>query len=219
MTNPELEHAILEAPDDDAPRLVYGDWLQEQGDPRGELVAVQRAQLAIGAHPDPEHVARLVDRERELIAKHAREWLGPLSPDSVTWRLGFVDTLDVAAHSFAAVMQLESTRFVRSIAVELDIPLREIPTLPTVRALALWMRAVSAVDVAPWLDPVRFPKVRTLRFGSVRDRAFADALVEQLVISDLFNELLDVEVVDFDDASYDRFEYYLLKRHVNLLRS
>ena len=26
---------ILEHPDDDAPRLVYADWLEEQEDPRG----------------------------------------------------------------------------------------------------------------------------------------------------------------------------------------
>jgi uncharacterized protein (TIGR02996 family) len=29
---------ILAAPDDDAPRLVYADWLVERGDARGELI-------------------------------------------------------------------------------------------------------------------------------------------------------------------------------------
>jgi uncharacterized protein (TIGR02996 family) len=29
---------ILARPDDDAPRLIYADWLLDQGDPRGELV-------------------------------------------------------------------------------------------------------------------------------------------------------------------------------------
>ena len=36
--NPELLAQILAAPDDDAPRLVYADWLLERGDARGELI-------------------------------------------------------------------------------------------------------------------------------------------------------------------------------------
>src|SRR5688500_1971060 len=38
---------IAEAYDDDVPRLVYADWLQQQGDPLGELIMLQceRARL------------------------------------------------------------------------------------------------------------------------------------------------------------------------------
>ncbi len=43
--NPVLEGAILENVDDPAGYLVYGDWLQARGDPRGELIAVQGALL------------------------------------------------------------------------------------------------------------------------------------------------------------------------------
>jgi uncharacterized protein (TIGR02996 family) len=32
---------ILEKPDDDGPRLVYADWLEERGDPHAELIRVQ----------------------------------------------------------------------------------------------------------------------------------------------------------------------------------
>ena len=35
--------AIIENPDDDAPRLLYADWLEERGDPRGEFIRVQCA--------------------------------------------------------------------------------------------------------------------------------------------------------------------------------
>ena len=35
--------AIRVNPTDDAPRLVYADWLDDQGDPRGELIRVQMA--------------------------------------------------------------------------------------------------------------------------------------------------------------------------------
>lgn len=35
--------AIDAAPDDDGPRSIYADWLQERGDPRGEFIALQRS--------------------------------------------------------------------------------------------------------------------------------------------------------------------------------
>lgn len=79
----ELLAAIYEHPDDDGPRLVYADWLQERGDPRGEFIALQvRGELdAAGAK-----------RERELLKQHGKAWLGPLAKvlnSEVTWRRGF----------------------------------------------------------------------------------------------------------------------------------
>ena len=41
--NAQLETAIIARPGDPARYAVYGDWLQAQGDPRGELVSVQAA--------------------------------------------------------------------------------------------------------------------------------------------------------------------------------
>ena len=64
MTHDEaFLQAILEAPEDETPRLVYADWLEDQGDPRGEFIRLQ-AQLARLAPDDPdrpaleEHLAR-----------------------------------------------------------------------------------------------------------------------------------------------------------------
>jgi uncharacterized protein (TIGR02996 family) len=61
--------AILEAPDDEAPRLIYADWLEEQGDPRGELIRLE-TQLARMSADDPERPA-LEERERRLFAEEA----------------------------------------------------------------------------------------------------------------------------------------------------
>src|SRR5258708_4112106 len=38
--HPELEAALRVAPHDPAPHLVYADWLQQHGDPRGELITI-----------------------------------------------------------------------------------------------------------------------------------------------------------------------------------
>lgn len=89
-SNPELEHAILARPDDVDAYLVYGDWLQSQGDTRGELIAVQAALLKSPTSKE------LHKTEEALLKKHARAWLGALAAQKAlkpTWRLGFVDEL------------------------------------------------------------------------------------------------------------------------------
>jgi len=73
-----FEASILDKPDESAGYAAYADWLQEQGDPRGEFIAVQLA-LEDGSRPASERKA-LQERERELLAAHEREWLGPLAP-------------------------------------------------------------------------------------------------------------------------------------------
>ena len=62
---------IQQTPDDDAPRLVYADWLEERGDPRGEFIRLQcrRLQLAEGDPLRP----LLLRRE----PKYQQEWLVP----------------------------------------------------------------------------------------------------------------------------------------------
>jgi uncharacterized protein (TIGR02996 family) len=57
-------------PDDDAPRMVLADALLERGDPRGEFITLQ---LVRGRNGEP------TERERELLKKHGRSWLGPLA--------------------------------------------------------------------------------------------------------------------------------------------
>jgi uncharacterized protein (TIGR02996 family) len=74
--------AVLAAPADDAPRLVYADWLTERGDPRGELILLQCARAATGGAPTA--------REEELLARSARAWLGPLEPWVVRGGASFV---------------------------------------------------------------------------------------------------------------------------------
>lgn len=74
----QFERSILEAPDDAANYAVFGDWLQEQGDPRGEFIQVQ---LALeDADRDAAQRNQLQAREQELLAAHREEWLGPFAP-------------------------------------------------------------------------------------------------------------------------------------------
>src|SRR5438270_762906 len=90
--------AIREAPDDDVPRLVYADWLDDHGDAaRAEFVRVQ-CQLARLPSED-ERRAELEKRERESLAANRDAWLGPLAKvlrhDQCTFRRGFPEGLSI----------------------------------------------------------------------------------------------------------------------------
>jgi uncharacterized protein (TIGR02996 family) len=86
---------ILEHPDDDLPRLVYADWLEEHGDAaRAEFIRVQLVLAGMDdGDPDGDDLRR---RERALLDEHQEEWTDelPALPGTVTWgefRRGFVD--------------------------------------------------------------------------------------------------------------------------------
>jgi uncharacterized protein (TIGR02996 family) len=88
----ELLAGVMAAPEDLARRLVYADFLQEQGDPRGELIVLQ-CRLHMGA-PVPE-LGSLRAREQELLATHAQAWLAELGLEAGegTWLCGMVEIL------------------------------------------------------------------------------------------------------------------------------
>jgi uncharacterized protein (TIGR02996 family) len=96
-TDEAFLRSILDDPEDDTPRLVYADWLDEQGDAdRAEFIRVQ-VELARLAERDPRR-PELQRRERNLIRRHKRAWLGVL-PTGVTFlrfRRGFAEVKSFA---------------------------------------------------------------------------------------------------------------------------
>jgi uncharacterized protein (TIGR02996 family) len=93
--HPALEAEILAQPDEAGPYLVYADWLQQQEDPRGELIVAQHDRA--GA------------RETKLLSQHAAYFM-PVMLDralrvpkrsgqprsTATWRFGFLDEVRLA---------------------------------------------------------------------------------------------------------------------------
>jgi uncharacterized protein (TIGR02996 family) len=90
-----LEAVLRERPDDLAAHLVYGDWLQAQGDPRGELVALQ---VELARAEGPARLA-LERKDREFRQLHAEQLFGALHPfaDELVrrWSYGFIDAASV----------------------------------------------------------------------------------------------------------------------------
>lgn len=74
-TEAALLRAIRERPDEDTPRLMYADFLEEEGySPLAEFIRAQ-VQLARLSEHDPRR-APLEDREHELLGEHECAWLG-----------------------------------------------------------------------------------------------------------------------------------------------
>ena len=72
--------AICEQPADDAPRLIYADWLEEHGDPdRAEFI---RLQVALDHRPDEADALRAT----ALLTRHHQTWLAETrEPLGVEW--------------------------------------------------------------------------------------------------------------------------------------
>jgi uncharacterized protein (TIGR02996 family) len=99
-----LEEAFLQAvvddPEDDGIRLIFADWLEEQGNPRGAFI---RAQVEAAGLP-PGDPGRL-ERERgahDLLARHAREWIGPVAnlAEQVRFQRGFIEKATLRTSAF-----------------------------------------------------------------------------------------------------------------------
>jgi uncharacterized protein (TIGR02996 family) len=82
-----LLRAIIEDPDDDAPRLIYADWLDEHGNAdRAEFI---RLQCDIYSTPMPEkHWSALVDRARTLLGNNEKLWMQELPDRTPSWSTG-----------------------------------------------------------------------------------------------------------------------------------
>jgi uncharacterized protein (TIGR02996 family) len=90
MSEEQLLAAVLAAPQDDTPRLVYADWLTQRGDPRGEYI-----QLACRAFSLPKYTFEWDDVEMRafaLLRQHGESWRAPLADlmTSARFRRGFV---------------------------------------------------------------------------------------------------------------------------------
>jgi uncharacterized protein (TIGR02996 family) len=154
----ELLAAIYAQPDDDAPRLVYADALQERGDPRGELIALQ-IRLATETGEPAMRV-----RERELLREHGSAWLGALAPIVLApyaYERGFLAMCTLDGRKLELVERLArdpSWATVRRIAIKLTQPVNVAKTIAILRALPTTIRRIEVA--AHGLAPAGIARIR-----------------------------------------------------------
>jgi len=110
----ELEQQILDRPDDPAAYLVYGDYLQGLGDPRGRMIAAHAAGTAAE------------ELEAKIVAAEATLDLEP--PPRFGWYLGFWRAIHIGSFGWSAkppydqhatdLLATKSAQFVREIQAE-----------------------------------------------------------------------------------------------------
>lgn len=97
--------SIIEAPDDDTPRLICADWLDDQGQhDRATFIRVQ-CELAQARQGDSRQ-ALLAAREHDLLKRYGQLWseplLRPLAGMVTGWRFsrGFIEKVTLEARGF-----------------------------------------------------------------------------------------------------------------------
>jgi uncharacterized protein (TIGR02996 family) len=170
-----LREDIYAAPDDDAPRLVYADWLIDRGDPLGSFISLQCERASRG-DPNPS------DAEQRLLDANWQAWIGYPAivavPPGIEFERGLwsaCDLFDPGEHARCSPAELAMA-----------------PAWSTVRRLV----------VPAWLEPaasdlLRGPLGRSIRTLDVCTRDFVARLarwdgpplaIRRLVLRDLQGE-------------------------------
>lgn len=150
----ELLAAVYANPSDLGLRAVYGDWLTQHGDPRGELIALQLSP------PTPKSDARA----RVLAKKHWASWMGPVADWCCrhttrakmppTFKAGFAWSVHIDQPQYGAEAKLRAL-FAR-------------PEWRTVEVLEAWPYHVVPLHEA--LAHPNFAQVKVLKFFLPADR-------------------------------------------------
>jgi uncharacterized protein (TIGR02996 family) len=153
-----LRRAVLDRPDDDTPRLVYADFLEENGDPdRAAFVRLQVEAARAEPHGPVARAAR--DAADRLLARHHAAWTRHVPPGvlQAVFDRGFVGHVTLDAVRFAesaTVFAAEPVRAVRLLRIGTPadrpsfVPALTSPTLARVARLEI----PAAGPSDPWLD-------------------------------------------------------------------
>jgi uncharacterized protein (TIGR02996 family) len=153
------EQAFLQAiraePEADAPRLVYADWLEERGDPRGDFIRTQVLWHRTRQDGDWEAFRRHYRREHELSKQYKELWLAPLYQLKVSvasYDRGFVDSVSIDMESF--VKHGEQLLAAAPLLREVSFTLRPRSRLTPALATCPWFQHVTAVEFRKGRLPV-----------------------------------------------------------------
>lgn len=162
--------AIIENPEDDATRFAYADWLDEQGDPRGEFIRVE-CSLEELKEDTPQH-KKLTKHRGELLEEHGKEWKGLFGKLGIdcSFRRGFITSAEMSVKQFlqhgeklmgqGPLTRLELKPFDRRTRQDQFTQLAADPLLVRLRQLRLSQNEINDSEIAilansPYLKNLR----------------------------------------------------------------
>jgi uncharacterized protein (TIGR02996 family) len=183
--------AIIDNPDDDLPRMVYADWLDEHGQPeRAEFI---RVQCELSRPPQARSdFDKLWGRSEELLAGHKEEWLGPLNDlvEFAAFHRGFVTRVTLSVATFLrraeVIWRLAPVQRVglKNAWEEMD-KLAASPHLGRVRELGLPINQLGPTEIATLLESPYLTNLKALDVGY--NRFHAPTVVELARCASLTN--------------------------------
>ncbi|MFK8115321.1 MAG: TIGR02996 domain-containing protein [Rubripirellula sp.] len=212
LEEPNILREIIGNVEDLDARLIYADWLDERGDPRGEFIRVQ-CELASLPHPildaEREHAERLTQRSNALLREHFETWASKLLDrglrhSQIEFRCGDIDGVSLNPENFKVVQDLETI-------APLVRRFRFTSAEETVGSIQRWRPLERAVQITfqfyEEIPQQMKPLIETLQtLGKLRALCFngnqlGNGLLRALGDSQGFTSLcaLDLEAIGMDD--------------------
>jgi uncharacterized protein (TIGR02996 family) len=166
--------AIRAEPWDETHRLVYADWLEDRGDPRGAFIHAQcRLETLAPDHPDR---LALEEQVQDFLLVHGEEWSAPVRGlvDDFRYKGGFIEVVSLvpealvqnAARLFAAA-PVRTVKLALSNRVQASEVAR-LPELAHVEKLDLSGRFLDDDMLQPLLASPHFTELRALHLSNNR---------------------------------------------------
>jgi uncharacterized protein (TIGR02996 family) len=197
MTDDAFLADILENPDDDAPRLIFADWLDDKGDPeRAEFI---RLQCALASEP-ADHPGRAEQerREVELLEAHRATWAGALlrHADEVRFRRGFIESVRMPLGRLLAnadaIFSRHPVRMLSSQVAKAD-DVRRLAPQPQLTRLAV-LNISSSMREAAFRTLMESPHLGGLRGLAVHDSPIGTAGIQALLEASVLERLTHLDL-------------------------
>jgi uncharacterized protein (TIGR02996 family) len=201
---PALEAAVIANAEDDTPRLVYADWLEENGDPN--RAAFIRAQVALwDKNPADEDYVDLLEQRVETRIRAKPDRLTPVLPHSLEFRYPETDFRRgfpyIATVGYSDSQQAFQPEHLHALSEALPEVFRN----TTIRGLRLgldYTPHLREILTTPVANQITALKIASFRHSAISDLCQSDVL-RQLKWLEISQE---VETSDLDHLSIARFE-------------
>jgi uncharacterized protein (TIGR02996 family) len=204
----ELKQAVIANRDDDTPRLIYADWLDENG--QSDRAAFIRAQVeAASAVPFSLSARKAHRRAENLLKLHRNAWTRHLHKTVVEtprFHRGFIDHVAVQptdSKAVAAIFNSEPLQSIRMVRLASDaewftlLPLLELQQLQQVRCLELAnILRFEHDEYKAILESAYLGNIRRL---SLRGSGVQPAWFIEMICGSAFPNLVELDIADISN--------------------